>query len=267
MRIKLSTRTLSLGKTGGKVARVLKAAFKDAQPKIAALVIDRVTTEANKTFKDLAPLYVEALNKPDSVKISEDGVEVKLATKIAQAMDDGAPAFDMKKALLAKAKKFSKKGVPYVDVPFKHTTSGARGTTQLPAAVKQAITARAALQQSSGQATQVTRLPMKTPGKSFTRVLFKKRFLIPGLKKVEQKVQHKRGLHDDLVRRRTKVKGQRATVSYSTVRRITANSAASSWWHPGFKGAGLLKKTMPKLKTEIDTILRDSISKVRGGKL
>jgi hypothetical protein len=263
MRLKLSMRTLSPGKTGGTVSRLLKAAFKDAQPKIAALIIDRVGAEANKTFRGMAPLYIEALNKPDTVKLTDAGIEVQLGTKIAQAMDDGAPAYDLKRALLANTKKSSKTGTPYVDIPFKHTTSGARGTTQLPAAVKKAITARAANQSARGS-TQTTRLPMKTPGKKFTRVLLKRRSGVPGLGKVKQSVSHKRGLHDDLIRTRTKGRGGRGSTSYSTIRRISAKSSPSSWWHPGFKGAGLLKKVLPKLKPEIAAILSDSVAKVRG---
>lgn len=263
MRLKLSMKTLSPGKTGAVVSRVLQAAFKDAQPKIAALIIDRVGAEANKVFRGMAPLYLDALNKPDSVKLTDAGIEVGLATKIAQAMDDGAPAYDLKRALLAKSKKSSKSGVPYVDVPFKHTTSGSRGTTQLPAAVKKAITERAVNQSARGS-VKTTRLPMKTPGKKFTRTLLQKRSGVPGFKRTKQSVSHKRGLHDDLIRTSRKGKGgARGSVSYSTIRRISAKSSPSSWRHPGFKGAGLLKKTLPKLKPEIARILSDSIAKVR----
>ncbi len=247
------------------MTRKLKAAFKDAQPKIAALIIDRVSAEANRTFKGMAPLYTDALDKSDSIKLTEDGVEVKLATPTAQAMESGAPAYDLKKALLSKAKRFSKKGTPYVDVPFKHTTSGARGTTQLPAEIKQAITARARIQAEDGGAPQTTRLPMKTAGKKFTRTLLQRRRFLPGFGKVKQSVEHKRGLHDDLIRQRTPGRaGSRSSVSYSTVRRISAKSSPSSWWHPGFKGSGILRKTLPKLKTEIRAILTDSLAKMKG---
>jgi hypothetical protein len=260
MLLKLSMKTLSPDSTGGTVARRIKAALKDAKPKIAALIVDRVGAEANRVFKTMAPFYIEALNQPDSVKVTDESVEVVLSTKIAKAMESGSPAYDLKAALLAKAKNFSKAGIPYVDVPFKHTTSGARGTTQLPAAVKKAITARAANQSVGRSAAPTTRLPTKTPGKKFTRMLRD-----PIHIKAKQSVQHKRGIRDDLIRRRTKgAKGSRGSVSYSTIRRISAKSSPSAWWHPGFKGAGLLKKTLQKLKPEINDILRDSIAKTKG---
>ena len=259
-------KVISPGKEGNRVIRTFKAAFKDAQPKIAALIIDRVSAEANKVFRTMAPFYTEGLNKADSVTLAEDGVTVKLGTKISQAMERGVGAYDLKRALLAKAKHFSKTGTPYVDVPFKHTTSGRAGTTQLPAEVKRAITARAAIQSTGNSATQVTRLPRKTQGKKFTRTLLKARPLGLGFRKVKQAVQHKRGLQDDLIRRRKKPRGaSRGSTSYTTIRRISAKSSTSSWYHPGFKAAGLLKKTLPQLKPDIAAILKDSIAKVKRG--
>ncbi len=132
MPLKLSTQIRSPGKAGGKISKIFKAAFKDAQPKIAALLVDRATVEANKTLKTLAVVYGEALNKPDSIKLTDEGIEIQLVSKIAQAVEGGAAAWDMKAEMLAKAKKFSKGGVPYIDIPFKHSTSGARGATKLP---------------------------------------------------------------------------------------------------------------------------------------
>lgn len=244
------------------MSKLFKAAFKDAQPKIAALIVDRVTAEANKTMKEMAPLYTEALSKPDAVKLTDEGIEISLGNKVAQAREAGSAAWDIKKEMLAHATKFSKDGSPYVDVPFKHTTSGTKGTTMLPLGMKRAIDSKAAMQSSSKNAAQTTRMPMKTKGKLFTRVLRKEKK--GGIRLVKQAVQHKRGRHDDLIR--TKAAGKRGSVSYSTVRRISAKSKPGSWWHPGFKPAGILKKVLPKLKPEIQTILKASLAKVSGGK-
>jgi hypothetical protein len=263
MPLKLSMKILSPAKPGGKMSRIFKAAFKDAQPKIAALIVDRVTTEANRVFKTMAPLYTEGLNKPDTVKLTDGGITVALGTKVSQAMETGASAWDIKKAMLAKAKKFSKQGSPYIDVPFKHTTTGSRGSTRLPAAVKAAIDAHAPSPGSSGARATTTRLPMKQKARRrFTRLL---RDDIHG--KVSQKVKHKSGLQSGLIRRSTRgTKKAPGATSYSTVRRISMKSNTSSWWHPGFKEAGILKKTLPKLKSEIRAILVASLAKVTGGK-
>lgn len=245
------------------MTKIFKAAFKDAQPKIAALIIDRVSAEANKTFKTMAPLYTEALNKPDSVKLTDEGIEISLGTKVAQAMEKGGSSFDIKKAMLAHAKRFSKDGTPYVDVPFKQTATGSMGTTRIPPQVKRAIDARAASEGAPKNAPQTTRLPMKTKGKSFTRTLQKER-KGGGFRSVSQKVKHKRGIHDDLRRQRAGGKG--GSVSYGTIRRISAKSAPSSWMHPGMKGTGILKRVLAKTKPEIRAILVDSLAKVSGGK-
>jgi hypothetical protein len=78
---------------------------------------------------------------------------------------------------------------------------------------------------------------------------------MPGTKQVKQKVRHKQGIHDNLTRHRS----AGAAASYQTIRRISAHSSASSWWHPGFKGLKLLQKVVPPLMDDIRDIVRDSL--------
>lgn len=216
----------------------------NAKPKIAALIIDRVEAQANKDLKRLASRYKAGLRHPESIKITPSGVDVVLKDPVAAIMEDGASAFDIKRQMLSKAKKFSKKGIPYIDVPFAHQARS------IPSGMRKAISRKAA-----AEGTSTTRLPSKTPGRQFTRTLHKRTLGIPfGTKK--QKVAHKRGIHDDLTRHSG---GPKKGASYQTIRRISAKSAPGSWWHPGFKGLKLLKKVVPSLNADIQDIVRDSL--------
>lgn len=141
---------------------------------------------------------------------------------VLRAIEFGVDAFDIKAKMLAKAVKTSKSGVAYVDVPFTHAASS------VPKSIK------AKLKNNS-------RLHMVTPGKAFTRTLHFK----GGTQK--QKVAHARGITDDIMKQGGK---------YTTIRRISANSPPSSWWHPGFKGRMLLKKLDPRIQRLTLNILK-----------
>jgi hypothetical protein len=213
-----------------------------AQPKITALLIDRVTTTANAKLRTMAQHYRREIQKPGVVTTSSGGVTIEIKDPIVKALENGAPAFDLKARLLANAKKFSKKGVPYVDVVFQH--SGA--------SVPRAIKAKA---RSSGMVT--TRVKGKTPGIAFDRKLQVKSAL--GYRTTKQPVVHKRGIQDDMIVSRGRA-GRRASVSYATIRRISGKSAASSWMHPGFRPARIIAEVGLKSRSEIVTILRASLN-------
>jgi hypothetical protein len=237
---------------GAKLGKVYKNALREARPRIAALIRERVGAEAKKHFKTLAPLYIKAIEKPSAIKMTDDGIEVTLGSKIAQALEGGASAYDMKNALLKHAKKTSKSGVAYVDVPFTHTTAGAAGTTKIPFMMKRAIN------KLTLNTAGTARLDQKTAGRKVKKTFYQKA-TDGGMSKTKQVVQHKRGLHDGLTRTKT-AQGSR----YSTVRRISANSDPSSWMHPGFKGSHILKNTLPKLRRDIEQIVKEAVGKTKG---
>ena len=251
MPVKMSVTIATPKAAGAKLTKVYKAAMRDARPKIAALIVDRVGAEAKKHFKTLAPLYTKALERADAVKLTEDGVEVTLKSKIAAALEDGASAYDLKAALLKHARRVSKSGVPYVDVPFTHTTSGTRGM-RLPSSVKKTINAQPI--GTSG----VARLAQRTQGKKVKQT-FNQKSVDGGITRKKRVYTRRSGLHDGLIRTKTS-DGSR----YATVRRISANSDPASWMHPGFKGSHILKKTLPKLRRDIEAIVKEAVVKTKG---
>jgi len=146
--------------------------------------------------------------------------------------------------MLQKATQFSRAGQPYVDVPFRHGTE--QGSTRLqgmPRDVHNAM--QSAVRGAQAAGLDRARLNQVTPGRAFTRNLRL------GGQKVPTQVQHKRGIYDDMIR--TAVSGGGG--QYRTIRRISANSAPTSWWHPGFKGVKLFNK----LKASFKPLARQTI--------
>ena len=241
-------------------------AFRDAQPHIAALITQRVIAEADKANKGSADLYRKALAQPDAITFSENKIEIRLSSKMLVAVENGATSFDMKRIMLQKAKKFTKDGSPYIDIPFQHAAQKGQNAPGLPkdvySAIKAATKKSVATLVNNGVPKDVAKLaPVRlrttTPGKVFERTLN------IGGQQFKTVVEHKRGIYDDLLR--TAVQGSKKVITkYQTFRRISANSAATSWWHPGFKGAHLFDRILNRLRPDISAILHDSYKIVKG---
>ena len=233
-----------------KVTAVVGRTLSTAQSRVADIVRERVIALAQKEVPGMAKRYRDALRAPGAVTFDGRGVRVKITDPLVQAVERGAKAFDMKPRLLAKAK-MSRGGKLYVDVPFRHKTAS------IPSA------ARAAMLSAAGPAgDKAVKMSSKTPGRAFTRQLNRGRIgQALGLSPKKQRVQHKQGVQDDLMRKPGKrlSSGKRAG-RYSTVRRISLSSAASSWWHPGFKRADLVGRALRASKREISIAVRESIS-------
>ncbi len=256
MRVRFSTRipSSSGGVVASKVTKVLRRALLDtARPRIAALVVSRASAAADKLALDFAPRYRTALKERGAVEVTEKAVVITVTDPVVVAVERGSKAFDMKAKLLARGKP-AKGGGVYVDVPFRHK----------PGSVPQAIrTAGRRAARSSGGVGQV-RLPAKTIGRAFTRELHRGPIgQALGVRPRKQSVWHQRGIHDDLIRTARRRSSGSLAVRYSTIRRISSRSAASSWWHPGFKARHVLDGVLPGARREIAGIIREALASAR----
>ncbi len=252
MKVKLSVKIPS---SSGRVllakaTAAYRRAVDVARPRVTALVVDRAAAAADKLAPDFAPRYKAALRKPGAVIVTAKEVTITISDPVVVAVERGAQAFDMKAKLLARGKP-AKGGGVYVDVPIRHKAGS------VPQAMRTA--ARRAARTFGGIGE--LRMPAKTQGKSFTRVLHRgpiSQALGVGPKK--QDVKHKRGVRDDLIRKSSRRSTGSISVRYTTVRRISSNSLASSWWHPGFKARRALDDVLSGAKREIAAIIRDAVA-------
>lgn len=120
----MNIKTKTAANTRGLIDKLVKKvraraerAVEHARPKIAAAISSRVASEAGRKSKTVVNAYREALQDPDAIKVTNTGVSVKLKG-FARALEDGAPPYDLKAKLLARARKSSPKSGPYVDVPL-----------------------------------------------------------------------------------------------------------------------------------------------------
>jgi len=258
MRVKLSTRVPS--SSGGVLARKASAAFAaavaSAGPRVAAIVRDRAATAVGKLAPEFARRYKAALAAPGAVTLTEKAVTIETADPVVVVVERGRQGWDMKPALLAHGKP-SKDGGMYVDIPMTHKPGS------VPQATRTA--GRRAARSIGGVGT--VRLPRTTPGRSFERAVHRGSLAQAlGIGPKRQSVQHKRGVHDDVIRRSRRGPGGGTLVRYTTIRRISTRSPASAWWHPGFKARRVLDDVLPGARRDIAAALRAAVTEVRGAR-
>lgn len=257
MRVKLSIKIpSSSGRiVAAKVTDAYARALAGAQARITALVVDRGSVAADKLAPGFAPRYKAALRARGAVDVTTKAVTITVTDPVVKAVERGAESFDMKAKLLAHGK-VSKSGGVYVDVPIRHKAGS------VPQAIRTA--ARRAAAKTSGVVGEV-RVSRKTPGRSFTRELHRgPASQALGIGPKRQEVQHKRGIHDDLIRKSSRTGGGGWSASYTTVRRISSRSSPTSWHHPGFKAHRVLDGVLPGARREIAGIIRDALSSAKG---
>jgi hypothetical protein len=236
-------------------AAVSRALAGPARARIAALVVARGGAAADKLAPDFAGRYRRELRRRGAVEVTDKAVTITVTDPLVRAVERGVQGFDMKPALLSRGK-VGRGGAVYADVPLRHKAGS------VPQAVRTA--GRRAARAFDGVGT--LRMPARTEGRVFTREVHRGPISQAlGVGPRTQAIRHARGVRDDLIR--TSVRRSRTTVSvrYTTIRRVSSRSPASSWWHPGFRARRVLDDVLPGGRREIAAIIREAISSQREG--
>jgi len=236
-----------------KLRPAVEKALADAKPKLVVLIVDRVTMEADTKLHSQAAAYKKAIQDPHAITVDEHGIKVHIKDPTVLALDGGVNSFDIKAKMLPYAKHFSKKGAPYIDVPFTHQPYGRffGGKDGVPKNVLKSLYKKANKIESDDIRVR-TNVHGAAP-KSFEREL------TFGDKKVTTQVHHKTSIHANMIMSRTRGV---SSGSFKTIRRISAASDAMSWWHPGFQGLGIFRKVFDQLKRDINHVIGDSFRRV-----
>lgn len=211
------------GKLSKKMNDALAATMTAGVPKVVEVLSKVAQSKLHSTSK----LYVAGL--AEAITATTTMIKIKLEG-VTKDLESGYPARDMKPKLLAsQGVKTGANGERYADVPFRHAIkAGAVRYQSMPpeikAKVQEAVKAERVSARWSGREE---RNPLRVTGKLPT-----------------QNPKHATSIHSDMIRTKTGAKS-----TYQTIRRISSNSDAKSWWHPGFEGIKALRqlKNFPRL--------------------
>lgn len=196
-----------------------------------AVVKDRWQLEAQRKLNSTRPLYLMGLDF-NSIIYPEDNDSfsgaVELQGKFPNMLEQGFSAFDMKQGFKnSKRATHTQNGGWYLTIPIRHSTPGSfmYGKAMPPDIYKQA-----------------------------KKLQNKQHLSVPGSgDKSWNGYQHKSSVYDGLTRI-VKSYGNSKQSQYVTFRRVSGNSDAKSWQHPGFVGVKLAEQLQP---FAMDTLSRN----------
>lgn len=117
LRLSIGIRSQSIGSS---IQNGARKAIRDVERKLPSLVRGVLEEEAEKVLGASARVYKAGLQ----VSVNRGGIVVRMARGLPEALETGFDQFDIKPGLLARARKFSKTGEPYIDVPLGASRSG-----------------------------------------------------------------------------------------------------------------------------------------------
>lgn len=204
---------------------------------LAAYAREKLTTLAQQRLSaQIAPEYIRALNLPKSLVFGKSMVSLQMASPLGSMLETGRGSFSIKEAMLKSSPKARAKG--YVDVPFRHGSPGATRFPAMPAADLHAMESRAYATRGGGG---VMRGPRSMP--------------TPPMKKESGYIQRVSKYADMLKIPKAYVKSNGSM--HVTIRRISANSEAGSWMHPGLKGIHLFAQVKKEIEKVAPKLVKD----------
>lgn len=202
-------------------------------------VSHRMAKNYANILKKVAQSDLKNLKSDYTSAIKTDGDTVYLNSDIANKIEDGSAAFDLKKGEFGN-KKSTKDGKGwYVDIPFRHSSprSLGRGLGFASSIPPEVYSTLQKLIKNKG----VERIVKKDLPINYANTITKSGS--PGY----QPYTHKSPIYEGLTR-----KGESFQRKYFTFRRISSKSDPNSWIHPGFTPKNLMDKALGIYDTDTD---------------
>ncbi len=230
--IDVSLRAADLGKELENISAEVEATFKLAVAGLAQSAYSEVIRLANQRLKSTKQDYVNAVTFES---VGENIYVITLNGKAANATEDGYGSFDMKPGLLSGPNsKVTAKGTRFNTVPFSYQPNSNAPAGQkildLRSAVKALIKDRGI--------DKIIKNPSGEPKQGIVA-----RLSNTGIKNLEGLVKIQ------------KQYGKTTQSTYMTFRRVSSNSDASKWIHPGYQGARIFPDVERFIEQDLDRII------------
>lgn len=239
MKVKVKIHSRLKTRIAGKVREALSATMARMEP----LAIDALSRIADAQLHRTAKLYKAEL--PEMVTATDTGLKIELQG-VTKDLEKGYPARDMKRELLSSPNaKTDANGKKYLDIPFRHATDeNATRYQGMPTEIKNQVRAKVnAEKRAAERQDRPERNPLRVTGK------------LPATSP-----KHATSIYSDMMRV-AKRAGGKVSSTYHTIRRISSNSDAQAWWHPGFIGIHALQTVEGELKQLMQQIFSSELQK------
>jgi len=209
---------------------------------MSEFVVDEVTAAFARKWDNQAKTNLNSTREQyrNALQVSKRGrftgvVSLNPAVWIANALEMGASSYDMKTGLLNSSKvKYTSKGKPYITVPFRFATAGSVGESSLFAGVMPTTISNQVQQAPPKSSLKMEQIPSQyhMPKSASLRNRLRSR----GFSQMERNTKVT-SIYEGL-QRNSKGSG------YVMFRRVSLNSDADRFIHPGFEPRMLADKAL-----------------------
>lgn len=227
----------------GRLAGKIRDAIATVAPQVVERAVAILSDVAEAKLSRNARTYQKALL--EAVSVTTAGLKIKL-TGFAKDLENGFPARDLKPELLASDNVKQGKEGRYIDVPFRHALEANATRFQgMPPEIKARVQATVRSERNAARAQgREERNPLR---------------VTPKLPAANEK--HTTSIHSQMLRM-VNQSGKQATSKYQTIRRVSENSDAQAWRHPGFEGIHALWWAKVKLTKMFETLVLRELKRI-----
>lgn len=218
---------------------------KDDVDGMTEFVVDEVTTAFAREWDNQAKSDLNSTREQyrNAIQVTKRGrftgvVYLNPAVWIANALEMGASSFDMKTGFLNSSKvKYTSKGKPYLTIPFRFATSGSIGESSAFAGVMPTTISNTVQKMKPKERLGIDKIPSKyhMPQSATLRRKLKSK----GFQQLKSNTEVT-SIYEGLQR------NQRGS-GYVMFRRVSLNSDADRFIHPGFEPRKLADRALGKM--------------------
>lgn len=247
---------------------------------LAARYAQQLEVEASNALNSTRSRYLRSIKVVDSGKLEATVLLDYSKDPLIKMIEEGASPFDIKLGMLNSSKvKMTKDGRRYLTVPFRWSTPGAVGesdvfTGQMPVDVYNVVRLREVFKKVQGgglrsDSLKISDLPSQyqvtqtrqTIKDDIGNILFKA-------------YEHKNALYEGIAKYQDTTTGQN---TYHSFRRVSESGVSkdgkalgsdpNSWIHPGIEKFALMQKALNNfnIENEVGTLLDNEFARIIGG--
>lgn len=244
----------------------LDKALENIVKSLAVIYMSKLEVEASNELHSTRRRYLQSIRLVDSGKLEATVFLDYSKDPLIAMIEEGSGPFDMKAKLLSSPKaKITAKGKRYISIPFRWSTPSAVGESELfsgkmPLDVYNAVRQKELVVPMSGGGMRTNGLSIGEVPKEFQNTLSRPQLVDSSGSILFNEYKHKSSIYEGI----SKHVDNSAQSTYFSFRRISENSDAASFIHPGFTARRLMDKAFANMDvpTEFGALMDNEFSKL-----
>lgn len=223
---------------------------------LAATYANKLELQAQESLHQTKQMYISSIKVVDSGKMEGTVMLDYSKNPLVRMIEEGADPFDMKTAMLNSPKaKVTKKGIKYLTIPFRWGVPGTMGESTafagiMPAEVHKVVKSKPADIPVSGGGSRSAGISLKEIPEQFRVKKIRPAIVDKSGNELFKAYENKNTVYEGITKTVDAATGQN---TYGSFRRVSENSDANAWIHPGIEKYNLMQKALGAMDLEGET--------------